>query len=73
MLSRAEQRPQAALCGFTVRDAFPVFALPLRERAEEPFLDLKLLLDGVYERAGYKVRVDYDLRYGLLIRIVCRE
>ena len=62
VVSRAEQRPRAALYGFNVRDAFPVFALPLREGAEEPLLDLKPLLDRVYERAGYGVRVDYEAK-----------
>ena len=59
VVSRAEQRPRAALYGFNVRDAFPVFALPLRDGAEGPLLNLKPLLDGIYERAGYGVRVDY--------------
>lgn len=59
VVSRSEQRPKALLYGFNVRDAFPVFALPLREGAEEPLLELKPLLDGVYERAGFGVRVDY--------------
>jgi len=60
VVSRAEQRPEAALYGFNVRDAFPVFALPLRDGSEEPLLDLKPLLDGVYERAGFAVRVNYE-------------
>ena len=59
VVSRAEQRPRAALYGFNVRDAFPVFALPLRDGTEGPLLDLRPLLDGIYERTGYGVRVDY--------------
>ena len=57
LISRAEQRPQAELYGFNVRDGMPVFAVPLEQDVAEPSLELKPLLDGVYERAGFGFRV----------------
>lgn len=59
LVSRAEQRPHAALFVFSVRDPFPVFPLPLRPGEPEPPVDLKALLEGIYERASYGRRVDY--------------
>ncbi len=59
LVSRATQRPRAALYEFSVRDSIPAFPLPLRPDEPEPSVDLKPLLDGVYERASYGRRVNY--------------
>lgn len=59
LVSRSEQRPQADLYAFNLRDEIPRFPLPLQETDQEPMVDLKLLLDQVYERAGYEVVIDY--------------
>ena len=59
LVSRADQRPRAVLFAFSVREPIPIFPLPLRPDEPEPQVDLKLLLEGIYERAGYGRRVDY--------------
>jgi len=59
LVSCAEQRPRAVLFAFSVRAPIPIFPLPLRPDEPEPQVDLKLLLEGIYERAGYGRRVDY--------------
>lgn len=41
------------------REPIPPFPLPLRPWDSEPTVDLKPVLDGVYDRAGYVRRVNY--------------
>jgi len=60
LISRWEQRPRALLYVFTVRDPIPVFRLPLLPGDEEPEVDLGRLLQTVYERAAYDLRVRYE-------------
>ena len=59
LVSRADQRPRAVLLAFSVREPLPIFRLPLRPDEPEPPVDLKSLLDGIYERAAYHRRIDY--------------
>ncbi|MBI2875845.1 MAG: DUF4058 family protein, partial [Candidatus Tectomicrobia bacterium] len=44
---------------FGVRQPIPTFPLPLRPGDEEPWVDLNGLLHGLYDRAGYDLRVNY--------------
>ena len=59
LVSRYEERPRAGLYPFSVRDPIPVFPVPLRPGEPEPVINLKPLLDDVYERASYARRVNY--------------
>jgi hypothetical protein len=63
LVSRGHERPRARLYTFTVRDPIPVFRFPLRledtEAGVESEVDLRPLLDEVYERGRYQVRVNY--------------
>lgn len=59
LVRRGEQRQRAHLYAFTVRDPIPCFPLPLQEGDMEPAVDLKPMLDGLYDRASYDLRVDY--------------
>ncbi len=59
LVSRADRRPRAVLYAFSNREPIPVFPLPLRPDEPEPQVDLKPLLEGIYERAAYGRRVDY--------------
>jgi hypothetical protein len=59
LISRWQQRPQAVLLPFTVRQAIPSFYLPLQPADEEPVVDLSALLHALIERVGYRLRVDY--------------
>jgi hypothetical protein len=61
LISRWQQRPQAVLLPFTVRQPIPSFYLPLPPQDEEPVVDLTALLHTLIERVGYQVRIDYAL------------
>lgn len=59
LISRGSLRPRAELLTFTLRDRVPTFRLPLRTGDQEPFLDLRALVDDIYDRAGYDLEIDY--------------
>jgi hypothetical protein len=59
LISRVEQRPQADLLAFSVRQLIPTFHLPLQRGDQEPIVDLGRLLHALYDRAGYDLRLDY--------------
>jgi len=59
LISRSHQRPFADLYGFTLLVAIPWFPLPLKPGDEELAVDLKAIITGVYDRAGYDLRLDY--------------
>jgi hypothetical protein len=58
LLSRRETRPQAQLYGFNLPDPIPGFPIPLKAGADEPVLKLKPILDTLYDRAGYALRIN---------------
>ena len=60
LVSRSDRRPFAELYAFNLRDSLPVFPLPLREEDVEPIVNLPELFAGIYDRAGYDYRIDYD-------------
>lgn len=59
LVSRAQQRPQAALYAFNLRDPIPVFPLPLRSVSEEIPINLNDLIDTLYDAGAYARRIDY--------------
>lgn len=59
LVRRGEQRDRAFLYAFNVRDPIPRFPLPLQKGDVEPVIDLKPLLDELYDEASYDLRVDY--------------
>lgn len=59
LASRANRRPNAELFCFGVRDQIPPFAMPLRPGDPEPIVDLGAVLNSVYDRGGYDLRVQY--------------
>lgn len=58
MVSRSEQRPQADLYAFDLPDPIPTFGLPLAQDGGV-VVDLKRLLDEIYEQSGYDLVLDY--------------
>ena len=60
LVSRSDLRPHAQLYSFNLRDTIPKFELPLQTEDSYPIVDLKSILDGVYDRAGYHFRIDYS-------------
>jgi hypothetical protein len=58
LVSRSQQRPQADLYSFAIRDAFPTIPVPLQ--ASELAIDLQTVFNGVYQRSRYHSRIDYQ-------------
>jgi Protein of unknown function (DUF4058) len=61
LISRGNRRPRAYLYAFSVRDPIPSFPLPLQSGDREPLVQLQELLNGVYDRAGFEIAIDYNL------------
>ncbi|MCT7955177.1 DUF4058 family protein [Laspinema palackyanum] len=59
LVSRGDRRPHADLYLFNLPDTIPTFPLPLRSGDTEPIIDLNLLLNQLYDRAGYDFVIDY--------------
>jgi hypothetical protein len=59
LVSTQEKRPQADWYGFNLADAIPQFPLPLKPEDQAPLIDLKSYLDGIYDRSGYGLVIDY--------------
>ncbi len=58
-IRRKERLHKAYLYPFAIRHAIPVFPLPLLPDDQEPLVDLGALLHNVYDRARYKLIIDY--------------
>jgi hypothetical protein len=59
LVSDAQQRPNAALYGFGVRDRIPVVPLPLKGEDGAIALDLQPILHQVYDEGNFDLRLDY--------------
>ncbi|MBD2777925.1 DUF4058 family protein [Iningainema tapete] len=59
LVSRSNKRPTAELYPFELQEPIPTFPLPLRQGDTEPIVDLQALLQGVYDRAGLDMAIDY--------------
>jgi hypothetical protein len=59
LVSRSEVRPRADLYGFPLREAIPEFPLPLKESSEMVIVNLQAIVQGIYERGGYSIRLNY--------------
>ncbi|NCJ07518.1 DUF4058 family protein [Synechococcales cyanobacterium C] len=60
LVSRAHDRPEAELYPFNLRQPIPRLPLPLQAGDEEPVMDLKLLLQEIYEAAALDGVIDYN-------------
>ncbi len=60
LVSRSWARPRADLLPFSVREQIPPLPVPLRRSEQETSLDLGAILHGLYDRAGYDLRIDYE-------------
>lgn len=58
-IRRKEPRNKAYLYLFNLRDAIPIFLLPLLPDDQEPAVDLSAVLQDVYDRARYRLIIDY--------------
>ena len=60
LVSRSDTRPTADMYAFNVQNQIPLFPVPLLPGDAEPVVNLKDLLDLIYDRARYDLRVDYS-------------
>jgi len=59
LVSRAVDFPRAGVWPFSVRDSFPISAVPLGPGEDPVPLDLKPCLDRAYDEARYAAELDY--------------
>lgn len=59
LVSASAQRPRASLYAFNLSDAIPAFPLPLGAGDTEPIVNLKALLDEIYDQSGYDLVINY--------------
>jgi Protein of unknown function (DUF4058) len=59
LVARGDRRPNADLYPFTLREAMPSFPLPLEGAEAEPVVVLQEMFNGVYDRAGFDLEIDY--------------
>ena len=58
LVSRAAERPRAALHVLSVRDPLPELPIPLRPQEQEAAADLQEAVRLTYERGRYDLRID---------------
>jgi hypothetical protein len=61
LVSRAGDRPIADLYPFNIQDSMPQIPVPLQFGDLEPLLNLKELIEDIYDRSGYSHFIDYNL------------
>jgi hypothetical protein len=61
LVSRATDRPIADLYPFNLQDLMPQIPVPLQFGDLEPLLDLKEIIEDIYDRSGYSHFIDYNL------------
>jgi hypothetical protein len=59
LVSASDDRPRADLYAFDLMDKIPVFGLPLGVGDGWVAVDLRTLLDEIYEQSGYDLVIDY--------------
>jgi hypothetical protein len=60
LVSRSQDRPQAQLYAFGLRQPIPALPIPLCKGDPEPLLELQPLLHRVYDRARFALAIDYQ-------------
>ncbi len=61
LVSRWEERPQADVYAWTIRDPFPSIPIPLSRPDPDILLDLAPVFATAYERCRYASRIDYSI------------
>ncbi|MCU0545443.1 MAG: DUF4058 family protein [Oscillatoriaceae cyanobacterium Prado104] len=59
LISKVNCRPKTQIYAFALREAIPAFFLPLQQGDTEFQVDLQALFEGVYDRAGFDLSIDY--------------
>jgi hypothetical protein len=59
LTARGDCRPNADLYSFGLRESMPSFPMPLANNSTEPIVQLQNIFNGVYDRAGFDLAIDY--------------
>jgi len=60
LVARGDRRPHGDLYAFPLRSPLPSFPLPLSGADVEPMIDLQTIFQGVYDRAGFDMVINYE-------------
>ena len=60
LVSESDRRPQAQLYPFDLQQSMPLFSIPLEPEDSAIVVDLKPLLEEIYELSGYDLDIDYS-------------
>lgn len=60
LVARGDLRPHGDLYAFPLRSPLPSFPLPLSDADIEPVIDLQTIFEGVYDRAGFDMVINYQ-------------
>ena len=60
VLASATHFVEIDLCAFPLRSPLPLFPLPLNGADGEPVIDLQAIFEGVYDRAGFDMVINYQ-------------
>ena len=60
LVSESDHRPQAQLYPFDLQQSMPLFPIPLEPEDSAIVVDLKPLLEEIYELSGYDLDIDYS-------------
>ena len=60
LISPSWKRPQAQLLSFSIRVPIPDIAVPLMQHEEQPNIELNQLLQNLFARGRFAMRVDYS-------------
>src|SRR5688500_13248295 len=60
IVSRARRRPRASSYPWTLRQAMPTIAIPLKGDDPDVMLDLQKVFTTTFERARYQLSLDYS-------------
>ncbi len=58
-VSPVDKRPEGVVWPILLSQRLPVISIPLREEDDDVRLDLQTVLNTVYDRAGYDLKIDY--------------
>ena len=61
LVAQGDRRPHGDLYAFSLRSPMPLFSLPLSGRDIEPVIDLQHIFEGVYDRAGFDMVINYQV------------
>ena len=60
LVARGDRRPHGDLYAFPLQASLPSFSMPLSDAKMEPVIELQNIFNGVYDRAGFDMVINYQ-------------